>query len=316
METRANHLLIGVFVMGVIGLLLSFLYWMENASVGGRGKLYHVIFDGSVQGLTEAAPVLFNGIRFGAVQSIEIMPEDTRKVRALIAVRDETPVRTNSRARISQQGLAGWTALEITPGTPDAPPLEAKEGEPYPVLYADPAAAGSMFAGVPDAVGNANALLARLNNLVANNEDSIRATIRNVESFTAMLSERKDDIAAIIEDARALSARFGTISAKLESAIDNLAGAAGDHPDSVVAQVQQAATSFRQLAEKLDRTLGDQSEGLTKQAQRGLREFELFMRDGRRLAESLDRVVQKLERNPSGFLLGGQQTPQYSGTGQ
>ncbi len=313
METKANHLLIGVFVLGVIGLLLAFLYWMQNAAVGGRGKNYHVIFDGSVQGLTEAAPVLFNGIRFGAVQSIEIVPEDTRKVRALIAVREDTPVRANSRARISQQGLAGWTALEITPGTPDAPPLQAKEGERYPVLYADATASGSLFAGVPDALGNANALLVRLNNLVANNEDSIRTTITNIEAFTGMINERKDDIAAIIQDARGLSSRFSTLSDKLEKAVDTLAGAAGDNPDSVVSQVQQAATSFRQLAEKLDKSLGDQATGLTSQAQRGLREFELFMRDGRRLAESLDRVVQKIERNPANFLLGGQQTPQYGG---
>jgi phospholipid/cholesterol/gamma-HCH transport system substrate-binding protein len=317
MESKANHLLVGVFVLGVIGLLLGFLYWMQNASIGTQGKSYHVVFDGSVQGLTEAAPVLFNGIRFGSVKTITILPEDTRKVRALVTVRGDTPVRVNSRARISQQGLAGWTALEITPGTPDAALLEPVPGEPLPVLLADAtASSGSMFAGVPDAVGNANALLARLNNLVANNEDSVRATLTNIEGFTAMMNERKDDIAAIIQDARGLSARFGELSKKLEAAVDNLAGAAGDNPNSAVAQVQQAATSFRQLAEKLDRSLGDQSEGLTKQAQRGLREFELFMRDGRRLAESLDRVVQKVERNPAGFLLGGQQTPQYSGTGQ
>lgn len=316
MESKANHLLIGVFVLGVIGLLLGFLYWMQNAAIGTQGKSYHVVFDGSVQGLTEAAPVLFNGIRFGSVKEIAILPEDTRKVRALISVRGDTPVRINSRARISQQGLAGWTALEITPGTPDAALLEPVPGEPPPVLLADVASSGSMFAGVPDAVGNANALLARLNNLVANNEDLVRATLTNIEGFTAMMNERKDDIAAIIQDARGLSARFGELSKKLEAAVDNIAGAAGDNPNSAVAQVQQAATSFRQLAEKLDRSLGDQSEGLTKQAQRGLREFELFMRDGRRLAESLDRVVQKVERNPAGFLLGGQQTPQYSGTGQ
>jgi phospholipid/cholesterol/gamma-HCH transport system substrate-binding protein len=316
METKANHLLIGVFVLGVIGLLLGFLYWMQNAAVGTQGKSYHVIFDGSVQGLTEAAPVLFNGIRFGTVQGIAILPEDTRKVRVLITLRQDTPVRVNSRARIAQQGLAGWTALEVTPGTPDAALLDPVPGEPLPVLQADAAMSGSMFAGVPDALGNANALLVRLNNLVANNEDTIRSTLTNIEGFSAMMNERKDDISAIIQDARTLSSRFGDLSQKLESAIDNLAGAAGDNPESVVAQVQQAATSFRQLAEKLDRALGDQADSLSKQAQRGLREFELFMRDGRRLADSLDRVVQKVERNPAQFLLGGQQTPQYGGTGQ
>jgi phospholipid/cholesterol/gamma-HCH transport system substrate-binding protein len=310
METRANYLIIGTFVLGVLGLLLGFIYWMKNDASGPSGKNYHVIFDGSVQGLTEAAPVLFNGIRFGAVRTIELLPEDTRKVRALITVREETPVRTNSRARISQQGLAGFIAMEITPGTPDAPLLQAKPGEKYPVIYADPGS-GSLLAGVSDAAGHADALLLRLNDLVANNQDSIRRTITNLESFTTMMAERKDDVAAFVKDLRALSSRFNDIAQKVDAAVDRIAGAGSDHPDSVVSQVQQAATSFRQLAEKLDKSLGDRSGELTQQAERSLREFELLMKDGRRLADSLDRVVQKVERNPSGFLLGGQQSPKY-----
>src|SRR5262249_11708166 len=158
-------LIIGVFVLGVLGLLLGFVYWIKNDASGPQGKNYYVIFDGSVQGLTEASPVLFNGIRFGAVSSVELLPEDTRKVRGLIAVRNETPVRVNSRARITQQGLAGYIALEITPGTPDAAMLQAKANEKYPVIAADPGAGGFM-AGMSDAAGQASTLLARLNNLI------------------------------------------------------------------------------------------------------------------------------------------------------
>jgi phospholipid/cholesterol/gamma-HCH transport system substrate-binding protein len=310
METRANYLIIGVFVLGLLGLLLGFVYWIKNDASGPEGKNYYVVFDGSVQGLTEASPVLFNGIRFGAVRTLEIIPEDTRKVRALITVRSETPVRSNSRARISQQGLAGFIAMEITPGTPDAPLLLAKTNERYPVIHADPGG-GGVLSGVSDAAGQASALLVRLNDLVANNQDSLRHTITNVEAFTNVMAERKDDAAAMIQDLRKLTERLNAIAVKVDSAVDRVAGAASDNPDSVVSQVQQAATSFRQLAEKLDKSLGDKSTELTLQAERSLREFELFMKDGRRLAESLDRVVQKVERNPSGFLLGGQQSPKY-----
>jgi len=310
METRANYLIIGVFVLSLVGLLLGFIYWIKNDASGPEGKNYYVIFDGSVQGLTEASPVLFNGIRFGAVRTLELIPEDTRKVRALISVRSETPVRINSRARVTQQGLAGFMAMEITPGTPDAPLLEAKVNEKYPVIYGDPGG-GGLLGGVSDAAGQASALLVRLNDLVANNQDSLRHTITNVEAFTSAMAERKDDAAAVIHDLRELTGRLNGIAVKVDAAVDRVAGAGPDNPDSVVSQVQQAATSFRQLADKLDKSLGDKSAELTLQAERSLREFELFMKDGRRLAESLDRVVEKVERNPSGFLLGGQQSPKY-----
>jgi phospholipid/cholesterol/gamma-HCH transport system substrate-binding protein len=310
METRANYLIIGIFVLSAIGLLLGFIYWIKNDASGPEGKNYYVIFDGSVQGLTEASPVLFNGIRYGAVRSLELVPEDTRKVRALISVRSQTPVRTNSRARISQQGLAGFIAMEITPGTPDAPLLEAKANEKYPVIYADPGAAG-LFAGVSDAAGQASALLTRLNDLIAGNQDALRRTINNIEGFTSVIAERKDDVSAFLQDLRKLTEKLNGIAVKVDAAVDRVAGSGPDSSESVVSQVQQAATSFRQLAEKLDKSLGDKSGDITLQAERSLREFELFMKDGRRLAESLDRVVQKVERNPSGFLLGGQQSPKY-----
>ncbi len=154
-------------------------------------------------------------------------------------------------------------------------------------------------------------MLVRLNNLVANNEDTVRHTLTNLESFTSMMNERKDDIGATIQDTRTLVARLSEMSNKIDAAVDKIAGAGADNPNSAVAQLQQAATSFRNLADKLDHSLGDRADGLTQQAQRGLREFELFMKDSRRLADSLDRVVQKVERNPAGFLLGGSSSPKY-----
>jgi phospholipid/cholesterol/gamma-HCH transport system substrate-binding protein len=310
METRANYFIIGVFVLGVIGAILGFIYWIKNDASGPAGKNYYVLFDGSVQGLTEASPVLFNGIRFGAVDSIALVPEDSRKVRVLISVRAETPVRTNSRARISQQGLAGFIAMEITPGTPDAPLLQAKPNEKYPVIFAD-TGGGGMLAGVSDAAGQATSLLAHLNTIVSNNEDSLRHTLTNIDALTSSVAEHRDDIAAVITDIRTLSSKLNQIAVKFDSAMDKLAGTSPGDSEAIVSQVQQAVISFRQLADKLDKSLGDKSGELTLQAERSLREFELLMKDTRRLAEALDRVVEKVERNPTGFLLGGQQSPKY-----
>lgn len=308
METKANHLVIGGFVLLMVGAAFAFVYWIENFMNGGAAKQYHVVFNGSVQGLGEAGGVLFNGLKVGSVKKLAIMPEDTRKVRVLIAVGGDIPIRENSQARISQQGLAGWVALEITPGTPESPLLAAKTGEDLPVIMAEVGGAGgSMMSAVPEALGNANALFQRLNAMVANNEDLVHRTAKNVESFTSMLDGNKDDISAVIKDARGLSGRFQNIADKLETAVDQ--ATQGDA--SLVAQAQQAVTSFRKLADKLDKSVGDQADGLTNQARRSLREFENFMRDGRRMAESLDRVLQKVENNPSSLIFGGSQVPEY-----
>jgi phospholipid/cholesterol/gamma-HCH transport system substrate-binding protein len=311
MEPKANHLVIGTFVLIAIGAVFGFVYWMKNYVNGGSAQRYDVVFSGSVQGLGEASAVLFNGVRVGTVKSLGIMPEDTRKVRVAIAVSADTPVREDSRAQVLQQGLAGLVALGLTPGTPQSPRLKAKTGEPYPVIYADDTGSGSIMNGVPEAIGNANALFVRLNELVASNEKVIAATAKNVEAFTAMLSDNKDDVATVIQNAKQLSDRFDRLADKLESAVDQINTSFGSGKDSAVTQAQQAAQSFRRLADKLEKSVGDQADGLTTQAKRSMREFELFMADGRRLAENLDRVLQKVETNPSSLIFGGSQVPGY-----
>ena len=94
--------------------------------------------------------------------------------------------------------------------------------------------------------------------------------------------------------------------------MDDLSGYVTADGESFLAQAQEAAQSFRQLAEKLDRSVGDSADGLARFAKTGIKEFELFMRDGRRAAQNLDRVLEKLEENPRSFLLGGSQVPEYT----
>ena len=68
METKANYLMIGGFVLGVLALAFIFVFWMTN--LAGGGKRYFIVFDGSVAGLTTGSSVGFNGIKVGEVQSI------------------------------------------------------------------------------------------------------------------------------------------------------------------------------------------------------------------------------------------------------
>jgi phospholipid/cholesterol/gamma-HCH transport system substrate-binding protein len=123
METKANYLMIGGFVLGVLALAFIFIYWMSNFS--GGGQRYTIVFDGSVAGLTSGSSVAFNGIRVGEVQSFALDPADARKVQVHVTLRDDTPVRENSRASIQSMGLTGGSGIQITPGTPDSPLLVA-----------------------------------------------------------------------------------------------------------------------------------------------------------------------------------------------
>lgn len=274
METKANYLMIGGFVLGVLVLAFVFVFWMTN--LAGGGKRYFIVFDGSVAGLTTGSSVGFNGIKVGEVQSMQLDPADARKVQVLISVHGDTPVRENSHASMQSLGLTGGTGIQITAGSPDSPFLVATAESPIPVIAADRGGGQGLFDAAPAVMNNANALLLRLNDLVAENQESIHKTLTNMENVTTMLDQRKDDIAQTITD------------------------------------IQGAAQSFKDLSGKLEVSLGANLDSVTKTAKDSLQEFGNFMREGRRAAATLNRVLEKFEANPRSFLLGGSQVPEYT----
>jgi len=276
METKANYLMIGGFVLGVLALAFIFVFWMTNL---GGGKRYYIVFDGSVAGLTTGSSVGFNGIKVGEVQSLQLDPADARKVQVLVSVHADTPVRENSHASMQSLGLTGGTGIQISAGTPDSPFLVATAENPIPVIPADRGGGQGLFDAAPAVMNNANALLQRLNDLVAENQESIHNTLTNVENVTTMLDQRKDDISKTITD------------------------------------VQAAAQSFKDLSGKLQVSLGANLDSLTRTAKDSLQEFGNFMREGRRAAATLNSVLGKFEANPKSFLLGGSQVPEYNPRG-
>ena len=200
METKANYLMIGGFVLGVLALAFIFVFWMSNFA--GGGKRYYIVFESSVAGLTTGSSVGFNGIKVGEVQSFALDPQDARKVQVLISVRDDTPVRENSHATIQSMGLTGGSGVQITPGTPDSPFLVATADDPIPVIQADSGSGQGVFEAGSAALNNANVFISKLNALLDQNEKSINTTMTNVEQFTTMLAEKKDDIGQAIGDVK------------------------------------------------------------------------------------------------------------------
>jgi len=278
METKANYLMIGGFVLGVLALGFIAIFWMSNFA--GGGKNYYVVFESSVAGLTTGSSVGFNGIRVGEVKSFALDAQDARKVHVLITVRDDTPVRENSHATIQSMGLTGGSGVQITPGTPDSPYLVATADNPVPVIQADPGSGQGVFEAGSAALNNANVFISKLNGLLDQNEKAITTTMTNVEQVTTMLAEKKDEIGQAISD------------------------------------VKDGAQSFKTLSSKLEVSLGDNMDGLTQQARESLQEFGSFMREGRRVAVTLNRILEKLEADPKGFLLGGNQVPEYTPRGR
>jgi phospholipid/cholesterol/gamma-HCH transport system substrate-binding protein len=265
METRANYVVIGLLTLVTIMGAFGFVYWLQHSGGSGERTFYRVVFDGPAQGLRTGAGVLFNGIRVGEVTELRLNPNNPRQVMAKVSVSKTTPVRTDTQAALNYAGLTGIASLSLKGGAADAPVLVAKEGEAEPVIAVDPEAA-------QDITESARDVLQKINAVVIENQESVRAAIKNIDAFTAVLARNSE--------------RFDHILGGL----DNLVGGSDGKPS----ELNEAVKAFHTLAENLDK-----------------RTAELTV-DGKRALGVIERAVRNLDKNPQRLIFGnpaGSTTP-------
>jgi hypothetical protein len=87
------------FTLAVVTAVFGFVYWFSGSDSSQRRQPVRVVFSGSVAGLAKGSFVQFNGIRVGEVTEVRLLPEDPRRVEAVVEVERSIPLRADTRAR-------------------------------------------------------------------------------------------------------------------------------------------------------------------------------------------------------------------------
>jgi phospholipid/cholesterol/gamma-HCH transport system substrate-binding protein len=218
----------------------------------------------------------------------------------------------------------------ITPGTPDSKPLIAKIAGDIPTINAAPGGSGSLFEAAPEVLNNVNSVLRRVDELVAHNEQLVRDTLKNVESFTRELEQNKDKISAFIDDAgkaaRSISDtgdRLHRFLANNEKALDETVTsiartsknaekftttlAAKDKDIAkIIDNVRDISEQFKGVAAKLETTLDGLSGFLgDENGQSAVTEISEAARSFKELAAKLDRSFGDSSKGMARFAKGG-----------
>lgn len=141
----------------------------------------------------------------------------------------------------------------------------------------------------------------------------ISRSVENLDRFASALGESSDDIDQIVAEARAVSERFGTLGERAESLFTKLDSMAGQGSGGILEDAAATLAAIRAAADNFNAQVAVLGGGLTDFSDRGLRDFQSLVTDGQRTMSRLDRVISNLERDPAGFLLGGESVPEYGG---
>ena len=273
METKANYVAVGAFVLTcMLGLVITLL-WLSGLQYSQEFSYFQANFTGPVSGLGKGTTVRYNGIDVGRVEEVKFDPNDPQVVIATLQVQPKLGIRVDSVTSIESEGLTGGSYVEITGGKKDAALLTAKEGERYPVIKSAPSALQKLAKGVPQLLEKLNTAADKINAILSeDNQRSLAHTLANLDRTTSMLADRSGEIdSAIIDLSKASKALPGTL-----------------------ANFDASVKKFGQLSTDSDEFVKGE----------GLSQFAQLLADTRRLVVSLNRLTDQLDRQPTKVFFG------------
>lgn len=311
METRAHHVLIGLVTVLVVAGAMLFGLWLAKSSVDSTFKDYEVVFNEAVTGLSKGSAVQYSGIKVGDVISLRLDPNDPRRVLAQIRLSAETPIKQDTQAKLTLTGVTGTSLIQLSGGTPQSPPLEGKGGR-LPVIVASPSPIARLLNNSSDLVTNINLLLHNANRLFSEeNATRLGATLANLEQTTGAIAGQRDDIRLAIQQMAQVGKQAGAALEQTSQLMRNANSLLGSDGKQIVNSADQAMQSLARSTATIDALLTDNREAITSGAQ-GFNELAPAIRELRDTLTALKGISQRLEANPSGYLLGRDKNKEFS----
>lgn len=325
METRANYIVVGIFVLVLTAGFLVFALWLARTQYEIETKRYDIYFVGPVSGLKKGASVTYRGINVGEVIDLKIDPTNLSRVLVTVEIQADTPIRTDTVASLELQGITGGTYILLSGGMQGSPPLEAKEGQRYPVIASVPSRIEQVLQSAPAAVERINLLLARANELLSpENRVAINHALQNFDTLTTSLAARSPelekaiaDFSGTMENLRRTTAELDRVVAHADTAFDAIGRSAGNADRTVtevgnevkplISDLRQTSKSMSAMAEEISGLVHENRGPLRNFSGSGLVELNAVIGDIHDLVERLNRVTSDIERDPPRFFFGNHQ---------
>ena len=298
METRANHVLIGLFTILVTLLGVVFALWAANYAANRDWDEYDVIFKEAVTGLGTGGTVQYNGINVGEVRKLSLDPEDPRKVIARIRLAADTPVKIDTKAKLAFIGLTGVAQIQLSGGLPESPRLLPTPDRKEPVIPTQPSA----LQNIAEA---ANDIVERLRTVLSDqNIERISGTLDDVHQVTSTIAAQKEDVAGLIRNLRDATAQLNITLGKAQGSLDTIDKQVVQNLPELMAKLDRTLATLESAAKNANGVIADNREAVASFSQNGLAQVGPTLAELRELMRDLRRVTSRLDRNPGGYVTG------------
>ncbi|HIP20626.1 MAG TPA: MCE family protein [Sulfurimonas sp.] len=234
--------------------MMAFTYWLVKPEVSSDVRKYTIYFDESVLGLNIDAPVKYRGISVGKVKVLEINPKNSEQVKVTISVLKSTPIKSDTVAKLTAQGITGLTYINLSMGKHNTKSLKLQENEKYAVIKTVP----SFFENFEKSLGSVSTRLSSTLGLTeellgAENQAQMALLLRHSASVMHRMDLLLDDetIKHIHSSAKNMD-EFSQKLNKMMPDIDNFLQKSVKWEDDIATSFASITTSYIGITASMD----------------------------------------------------------------
>jgi phospholipid/cholesterol/gamma-HCH transport system substrate-binding protein len=306
MDRETNYVAVGAFVILVLAMAVSFVYWYTDQKDKRTYQRYEIYFQGSVSGLTVGSPVRYLGVDVGKVVRLALEPAQHKRVQVIADIESAAPIDGRTLASLTLQGVTGLLFIDLEEDMNVAGPRELVQGHRYPVIRSAPSNFDVLLSNLPALAARASELLDRLNQ-VFNDENvrSLTAVIDGVRRTSERLPETVQEAKQLIVELRSASREVQGAAAELRGVADSTA------PDikAAIAKMRDIGDNLSSATARLDRFMMQNEPGLSRFTSEALPQFEQALRDAQDASREFGDLSRSLRQDPSRILY----QPNYHG---
>jgi len=297
MQRQINYALVGLFVILLGAAWLAISLWLALGDLSVQYRTYRVYLDESVSGLYLDAPVKYRGVEIGKVSGIRLNPEVTGQVQLTLDIDATAPIKEDTIAVLTVQGLTGIAFVDLTGGSLESPPLQAQAGETYPVIQSGPSFFSRLDTSGTELMANLNVLLQAIANVVgAGGEQAMGDVLENIRQVTAVLAGRQAELDSSLQNAARLLENGALAAERLPALLARL--------DATAQAFETMAASVGGASERINTYVERSGSGVQQFSQQTLPELGALISELRRLADTLQGIGTRLEDDPRVLIYG------------
>src|ERR1700684_604516 len=216
MDRDANYVAVGAFVLLVMAMAVSFVFWYTDQRDKHTYERYEIYFPGSVSGITAGSPVRYLGVDVGKVVRILIDPERRNRVQVIADIDSSAPIDGRTQASLSLQGVTGLLYIDLQQDKKATASGALAQGQEYPIIRSMPSDFDVLLSSLPALATHAIELVDHFNQVFsADNVHAIHAMLENGRLASERLPPTLRGIQDLVADVRRASQEIEVAAADL-----------------------------------------------------------------------------------------------------